>query len=162
MNRDDDFPSEGMSFAIKQLMIKHFEPCVNKSIVKCVDKGVFDNDEVNALEIVAQEINNRMNRKFKRLFKCFPVNNTPITSEFEYLALFGVYPFKGFRQKQEFHISEKDVFSLIMTSKAFKHFQSLLINDDSEEGDDNCGTISENDEYIENDSDGFSIDPHQS
>ena len=56
MNRDDDFPSEGINFSIKQLMIKHFESCVNKTIVKCVDKGVFDNDEINALEIVAQEI----------------------------------------------------------------------------------------------------------
>ena len=155
MNRDDDFPSEGIICSIKQLMIKHFEPCVNKTIVKCVDKGVFDNEEINALEIVAQEINNRMNRKFKRLFKYFPVNYTGTASELEYLGLFGVYPFKSFRQKQEFHISEKDVFSLIMTSKAFKHFQSLLINDDSEEDNDNCETISENDEYIENDSDGL-------
>ena len=139
----------GIVEAIKQLIIKYFEPCVSISINESVDRGDFNDDDINALEMVALTINLKMNKKFKRLFQYFPVDNIGITSDFEYLRVFGIYPFKGFREKHEFHIEPVDVYRLILTIEPFKHFQSLFINEDSDKDS------NDEDEYIENDSDGL-------
>ena len=117
---------------IKNLIIKSFEQYLRDVLNEYDALGLPDDDE----SYIAESVNERMNRKYKLLFKYLP-DRFGFISSLEQMLLFGVRPFKNFKEKREFNMDGGDGFEIIMRQKQFQQYQTFLISDsDSDDFED--------------------------
>ena len=103
--------------------------------IHVVKYGSLYNDEINVLEILAKQIRDSINKRYRKVFMNIPFKGKKLEKFLE-LDVLGVWPFRNFDEKKEIYINDDDLYEIIMSDYDWtKEYKNIML---SSHEDDDC------------------------